>query len=91
MTTPAQIADSLGRKAIAEAIGVGKTAVSNAVVRGKFPPSWFLILSRMAADAGVDCPPSAFGMQMSLTGSTKSTNGEPAFTDNVSRLSGEGR
>lgn len=62
------IADALGRKAIAEAVGVGETAVSNAVVRGKFPPSWFLVLSEMSKERGVECPPALFGMKIPETG-----------------------
>jgi hypothetical protein len=56
-------ADAVGRKKIAEALGVGATAVSNGVVRGKFPSSWFLACQDLAHEAGVDCPPELFGMR----------------------------
>lgn len=63
MTSPKQIADSLGRKSIAAAVGVRETAVSNAVVRGQFPPAWFVAVSGLAAAKDVECPPQAFGMR----------------------------
>jgi hypothetical protein len=56
-------ADSIGRKALAEGVGVGATAVSNAVVRGRFPSSWFFVAKRLADCAGVTCPPELFGMK----------------------------
>lgn len=68
MITTIHLADAIGRRKIAEALGVLPTAVSNAVVRGRFPSSWFLILSRLAADAGLDCPPELFGMRFAQSG-----------------------
>lgn len=47
---------TLTRSAMADRIGVGRTAISNAVTRGKFPPSWFSILKQMADEAGIECP-----------------------------------
>lgn len=63
MMTTQYIADAIGRGNIAEALNVGATAVSNAVVRGAFPPSWFLIVRDMAERQGIDCPPALFGMK----------------------------
>lgn len=63
LTTASNLADRLGRQHIADACGVGLTAVSNAVVRGSFPPSWFLAVQVLAAKSGVECPPSLFGMK----------------------------
>ena len=63
MITTHTLADALGRKAMADALGVGLTAVSNAVVRGQFPASWFLVVRAMAETAGKDCPPALFGMK----------------------------
>lgn len=57
-----EIANVIGRKAIAEAVGVQATAVSNAIVRGKFPPAWFIAVQGLAQAAGIDCPPCIFGM-----------------------------
>lgn len=62
MTTAADIADALGRKNIAEAADVGLTAVSNAVVRGSFPPSWYIAVSSLAIPKGIHCPPELFNM-----------------------------
>lgn len=64
MLDSVQFADAVGRKKIAEALGVGATAVSNAVVRKRFPSSWFLACQRLANDAGVTCPPELFGMRI---------------------------
>lgn len=63
MTSASDIADAIGRKTIADALGVGLTAVSNAVVRGWFPSSWFLVIGELAERAGRDCPPELFKMK----------------------------
>lgn len=55
-----RIADRIGRKVIAEKLGVRPTAVSNAVVAGAFPPRWFLIIEAACAEFGVECPREAF-------------------------------
>lgn len=60
------LANALGRKKIADRLGVLPTAVSNAVVRKAFPPSWFIACKEMADEAGVECPPELFRM-MGLT------------------------
>lgn len=57
------LADALGRQSIADACEVGLTAVSNQVVRGWFPASWFLVMQSLAVEAGVECPPSLFRMK----------------------------
>jgi hypothetical protein len=46
-----------------KAVSVGQTAISNAVIRGHFPPSWFLAVKDLADKAGVDCPPALFRMK----------------------------
>ena len=61
-----RFADAIGRREIAEAVGVGPTAVSNAVVRGWFPATWFLILQGLAEKHGVDCPPQIFKMKQGV-------------------------
>lgn len=48
---------------MAEALQVLPTAVSNAVVRGTFPPSWFKTCTRLAKKAGIDCPPELFNQR----------------------------
>lgn len=62
MMTVSELADRIGRKNIAEAAGVGLTAVSNAVVRGSFPATWFIVVSDLAAKVGAECPPCLFKM-----------------------------
>lgn len=62
MITASELADALGRKNIAEAVGVGPTAVSNAVVRESFPPAWYIAVSSLAVPLGVPCPPELFNM-----------------------------
>lgn len=60
---------------MSESLGVGATAVSNSVVSGKFPPSWFVVMQALCKDAGIECPPSLFGM--------KSTNGVISVTEGL--------
>jgi hypothetical protein len=62
MITVSELADAIGRKTISDTLGVGVTAVSNAVVRGHFPSSWFLAVQALAGD-DVDCPPNLFNMR----------------------------
>lgn len=64
MTTAIQLADAIGRKKIADAVGVLPTAVSNHVVRGVFPSSWFLAIQPLAIAAGQECPPALFKMRL---------------------------
>jgi hypothetical protein len=60
-----ELAAALGRKEIAEAVGVGVTAVSNAVRREKrFPASWFMACSLLGQAKGVEVPPLLFGMKI---------------------------
>ncbi len=64
MTQATTFANAVGRNNLAKATGVGLTAVSNAVVRGWFPSSWFVAAKALADEKGVDCPPELFGMKM---------------------------
>jgi len=87
MMTPHQaFADAIGRASIAEATGVGLTAVSNTVVRERFPASWYLVLQRLAEKKGIDCPPELFGMKLP-DGSPALNNDDDA--DNTVSESGE--
>ncbi|OWJ81382.1 hypothetical protein CDV52_18455 [Haematobacter missouriensis] len=63
----ANIADALGRRRMAEALGVRTTAVSNAVVRGLFPASWFLAVEALARAEGVACPCELFNFVIPKT------------------------
>lgn len=58
--TASAICDRIGRKTIADAIGVGLTQVSNAVSKGSFPARWYLVLRRLCDDAGISCPSGLF-------------------------------
>jgi hypothetical protein len=62
--TALEFADTIGRRKLASANGVGLTAVSNAVVRGHFPSSWYLVCKDLAKEAGIDCPPALFKMRI---------------------------
>jgi len=50
------ICDALGRRKIADVIGVRLTSVSNAVSCGQFPARWFDAIEKLCADAGIACP-----------------------------------
>ena len=63
MTTSHDLADAIGRKKMADALRVLPTAVSNAVVRGWFPSSWFLVVKALADEVGQDCPPALFKLK----------------------------
>lgn len=58
--TAADICDRLGRKAIADCIGVGLTAVSNASAEGSFSPAWFVAIKAMCDREGIACPERLF-------------------------------
>ena len=64
MMTASEFANAWGRANIAEASGVGLTAVSNAVVREWFPSSWYLACKSLADKAGIGCPPELFKMKV---------------------------
>lgn len=69
MTEARKIAETIGYREIAAAVGVGTTAVSNAVVRGKFPASWFVAVSQLCATRELECSAEAFGMRLPAMGS----------------------
>lgn len=60
MNTVSYICDTLGRKHLAEALGVKPTAVSNAVVQGKFPAKWYAVIKSLASEATISCPDDLF-------------------------------
>jgi hypothetical protein len=45
-------------------LGVGLTAVNNAVHRGAFPSNWFFCLKDLCDEAGIDCPKELFGFRL---------------------------
>ncbi|WP_323008964.1 hypothetical protein [Paracoccus sp. (in: a-proteobacteria)] len=58
--TATDICDRLGRTAIANAVGVGLTAVSNAAVDNRFPARWFFAVKSLCEKSGIDCPEELF-------------------------------
>ena len=60
MTDAKKITETLGRDAIASAVGVKSTAVITQVSSGTFPAAWFDAIDKMARKAGVECPRHAF-------------------------------
>jgi hypothetical protein len=75
MSKASILADALGRKSMSDAVGVGLTAISNAVIRGWFPSSWFLAVKELADQKGVECPPDLFRMR---TGTPQNVNAPAA-------------
>ena len=66
MTDILYIARKLGRNKIADALNVGATAVSNHIVRGAFPASWFDKIEGLCISAGLECPRSLFAFRKAL-------------------------
>ena len=56
----ADICDVLGRRNVALAVGVRATSVSNAVVEGRFPAKWYLVIAEMCRTADIPCPNELF-------------------------------
>lgn len=102
MTKTCDFADAVGRSNIAAAVGVNLKAVSNAVVRGAFPASWYVSCGRLAVQQGIECPPELFNMKINnpsnvdcvnknQVGHAKSVPAEPmsdADADDYVRLGG---
>lgn len=54
--TVAAICDRIGRKVVADRLGVGKTAVSNAVAENQCPARWYIELQVLCREHGMECP-----------------------------------
>lgn len=63
MDTVSAICDAIGRTRLQAALGVGKTAISNAVVENRFPSSWFDVVDRLCREDGIDCPREFFAFR----------------------------
>lgn len=61
MMTTHDMAEALTQARMAKHLGIGATAVNNAVHRGQFPSKWYFRLKRLCDDAGIDCPTDLFG------------------------------
>lgn len=73
-TTAAEVCDRIGRRVIADRIGVGLTQVSNASVEGRFPAKWYIAMRELCASAGIDCPEGLFN----FTGTAPTKTGDAA-------------
>lgn len=60
MRTTVDVANALGRAAIAQRVGVGLTTVNAAVTEGLFPASWYLELKALGEEKGVAVPDALF-------------------------------
>lgn len=58
--TAETICDALGRRAIADAMGVTPAAVSNYSASGIFPAKWYIALRSMCDERGIQCPDALF-------------------------------
>lgn len=58
--TTRDICDRIGRKLVADRIGVSKKAVSNAVAEGVFPARWYRELRAVCSEQGIECPEDLF-------------------------------
>lgn len=68
-------ASTVTRSAMAARLGVGLTAISNGVVAGKFPASWFAVLKQLADEVGCECPLCLFAF---VTPATSQEHGDAA-------------
>jgi hypothetical protein len=78
MSTVSEICDAIGRQKIAQAVGVKPTAVSNAVAEARFPAKWFIVLSGMCQEIGLDCPADLFAFTASSAPAADQTEGDAA-------------
>jgi hypothetical protein len=60
MTTVREICDTLGRAQLAAALGVKRSAVSNAASEGRFPAKWYLVVSAECRRHEIECPTGLF-------------------------------
>lgn len=61
--TPKHILDQIDRQRLQHRLKVKAHALSMAISRGKFPASWFPIVSEECAEAGIECPVAAFAFR----------------------------
>ena len=68
-TNPArEFLELVGRAEFTSSLGVSSGAVTNALMRRSFPPSWYEVGRVMAARCGVDCPPELFKQKLNSDG-----------------------
>ena len=69
MKDTSELADALGRKDMAHALGVGLTAISNRLSDDKLPAGWFDALEALAKQKGKECPRHLFAWRRAETSS----------------------
>lgn len=69
MNTVSDICSRLGRKNIEARLGVTKSAIANAASQGRFPARWYLVISEMCREEGVECPEDIFNFAPDETAS----------------------
>ncbi|MCF7700527.1 hypothetical protein [Loktanella sp. M215] len=60
MTNVREILDRLGRDAVGTALGVTGKSLSAAAVSNRCPSSWWLVLSELCKEQGIECPAKLF-------------------------------
>lgn len=55
-----QVVDAIGHNRLKSELQRGDGAIHNAISRGKFPSAWYLVVTRLAKEAGVKCSDSLF-------------------------------
>lgn len=50
----------IGRRELAQSLGVGLTTISNAAVKNLFPASWYPTVQRLSKAKGISVPQSLF-------------------------------
>lgn len=63
MKSHQHIAKALGQKPLADALGVGVTAVNNSLSRDHFPAAWYPVIRDLCTEKGVECPEEAFNFK----------------------------
>lgn len=58
--TVGEICEVIGRKVLAQRVGVRPTAVSNAVVDGQFPARWYFVVEALCREHDIECPKECF-------------------------------
>lgn len=76
LTSTADICDIIGRATIAAKLNVRVTAVSNAVTDGRFPARWFLVITKLCEENGLNCPEELFTFVPADTASQTTFNQE---------------
>lgn len=51
--TVAELCDRIGRKHLQRSLGVGRTAISNACIDGRFPAKWFRVVKGECEQRGL--------------------------------------